>query len=101
MSEVQAQQQSARAPRDGGLLGGLLSGLLSGPAVGDELGEAAEGPAVFELADDVGQIAVGLDAEQEAAVGEGEGGGEALAKHANSALAAAIVDLEAPIAARR
>jgi hypothetical protein len=110
---VQTMSAQRATSEGGGLLGSLLGGLLSGPAMGNELGEAAEGPAVFELADDVGEVAVGLDAEEEAAIGEGEGGGEALAptrgaceeevasgygKHADSALAAAVVDLEASIA---
>ena len=101
------------APGKGiGLLGALLGGMLSGPAVGDELGEAFHRPAGFDLADDVDEVAVGLDAEREAIVDEGEGDGEALAaargaseeevpscdgEESNSAFDAPVVYLKASV----
>ena len=91
----------------------LLTGLVGGgPGPGDELGEPSHGPARLELADDVEQVEVGVDAEQGAVVDEGVGGGESLAaaggaceevvaaadgEVADAALDAAVVDLEAPI----
>src|SRR5688572_4708896 len=96
----------------GGLLGALLSGMLEGPARGHQLGETAQRPARFELADDVEQVNVRVDAENEAAIDEGEDGRKPLtaasgageeevpAGHGvrpNATLGAAVVDLEAAI----
>jgi hypothetical protein len=94
------------------LVGGLVRRPLRGPAARDEIAEQLLGPAGFELADHVDQVLVGVEAEQQAAVDEGEGRGEALttasrpgeeevatrhSKGTDSPLDAPAVDLEAPV----
>src|SRR3954469_14387377 len=91
------------------LLSVLLSGMLSQPAMGDKFGEACEGPTGFELADEVEEVTVGVDAKGEAVVDEGEGDGQALAaahragekeiaaghgKQANAPFDPAVVDIK-------
>ncbi len=77
MSESTGQPAATAKPPS--LLGALLGGMLGGPAVRNELGEALHGPTRFDLADDVDEVAVRLDAEREAIVDEGEGDGQTLA----------------------
>src|SRR5690606_309753 len=65
-----ARGPSTRAKFSGNpsLRDALLSGMLGGPALRDELGEAAQGPAGLELADDVHEVGVGVDSEQQTVV---------------------------------
>src|SRR5688572_19480751 len=113
MSEATTRAANAcEAAASGGLLGTLLSSMLERPACGHQLGEAAQGPARFQLTDDVEQVNVRVDAENKAAIDKGEDGREPLASasgageeevpaghgvRANAALGAAVIDLEAPI----
>src|SRR5690606_34672839 len=86
--------------------------MLDRPTGGHQLGEAAQRPARLELADGVEQVDVGVDAEDEAAIDQGEDGRQPLAsaggageeeiaagygKGPNAPLGAAVVDLEAPV----
>src|SRR5690606_7693417 len=103
---------AAVATANGGLLGMLLRGMPDRPTGGQQLGEAAQRPARLELADGGEQVDVGVDAEDEAAIDQGEDGRQPLAsaggageeeiaagygKGPNAPLGAAVVDLEAPV----
>jgi hypothetical protein len=75
-----AHPQRRTAPNSAtSLLGALLGELVGQPVVGDEGRELAHGPAGLDLADDVDEVAIWVDAEQEAAVDEREDDGQALA----------------------
>ncbi|MEY4548940.1 MAG: hypothetical protein RL685_5135 [Pseudomonadota bacterium] len=104
---------ATHSPAQLNLFEALLSGLVGGsPVPGNELGQATHRPARVELADDIEQVLVGVDAEQGAVVDEGVGGGEPLAaacgageevvvatdgEVADPSLDATVVDLEAPV----
>jgi hypothetical protein len=58
--DFESPAEGASAPS---LFGALLCGLIRGPALRDELGKLSQGPATFELADDVDEVLVRIDAE--------------------------------------
>src|SRR6187431_1348785 len=105
----QPRSTASRAPS---LLGAVLGGLLGGPVCRDELREAAQRPAALELVDDIDEVALGIDAESEAVVHQGERDGQPLAaaygageekatardgEQADPALDTPVVDLKAPV----
>lgn len=86
--------------------------MLEGPSGRGQLGEATEGPARLELGDDVLEVGLGVDAAEQAAVGQGEGDGEAFpaadgagevetpacgGEEPDSSFDATVVDLEAAV----
>jgi len=73
------QQQERQDPAGFNLLGSMLSGLLGEPTRRGELTEAFQRPAGLDSIDDVDKVGVGVDAEDDAIIHEGECSGEPLA----------------------
>src|SRR5512133_2482015 len=96
----------------GSLFGALLGGMLGSPVRRSELAETPQGPAGFDLGDDVDQVGVRIDAEEPAIVDQCECVGQSLAAEdgsgeeeiapgygegPDSALAAPVVNLESSV----